>query len=307
MNAARQTIRWGIPGWSLFIFFAMFITMRWIVRVPIVWITTRNIIDLRELIARYPLSGTIPSTVLALGVAGIPIGYLIYQVYFWGFWRSWKWPFVPGWVVPLDRGTEILKDVPLVNDLYRLTGRRLKELPESINWTPKAFKLPLLSFLTTWIRIIPFSSIDDWKKAKGWQKAKDEFIARRIEIDYQDNWALAGFAWYKAILTSPRLTAPQIIENQLTYMFDTYHSLGTVRVALLSAYPLYIAYDLMMHAAEISKGFWHHYFLPYCLPILVNFVVFAIWFKLLTTDRRRTLYQIIKYMRDWITQSIKDG
>lgn len=293
MNTARQTIRWGIPGWSLFIFFAMFIMMRWIIRVPIIWGTTGNIINLRELIAQDPLSKATPSVALALGVAGIPIGYLIYQMYFWGFWRAWKWPFVPGWVVPLDRGTEILKDLPILDDLYRWTGRKLKELPESINWTPKAFKYFPLSFLTTWIRIIPFSSTSDWQKARG-----ESIDPRRIEIDYQDNWALAGFAWYKAILSTD---TPQIIENQLSYMFDTFHSLGTVRTALLSAYFLYICYDLIMHATELSKGFWHHYFLPYCLPILVNLVVFAIWFKLLTTDRRRTLRQILDYMRDWIT------
>lgn len=49
------------------------------------------------------------------------------------------------------------------------------------------------------------------------------------------------------------------------------------------------------------QGGWLHYLLPYGLPILVNLVIGAFCFKLLTTVRRGALYQLIKYMRDWIT------
>ena len=71
MDTARQVIRWTVPGWLLIMFFSMFT----IVKDIILGKTLAEIIELVPLPA-FSFAGLL--------VMGLPLGYLIYQIYYRG-------------------------------------------------------------------------------------------------------------------------------------------------------------------------------------------------------------------------------
>lgn len=115
MNAARQVLRWGIPGWLSFIFYLLF----WGIR------STFDGSFLTWFVSVTKLQRTLVATGLA-----IPLGFLIFQLY----WRIHWWNF-PFNIVHRDKGYEVLKDahidfkkvigIPLDNTSSRIESRRV--------------------------------------------------------------------------------------------------------------------------------------------------------------------------------------
>jgi hypothetical protein len=207
MDTARQVLRWAIPGWLLSVFASMFMTVRFVLSGHTLTVTDfagRNY-------------GTLLSLLTILAGLGIPIGYFVYQIYFWIYW-SVPIPFLKS---PADRGHSILKDCPA--DWAQLVGY---SLDDEVRFEQG-----------TLFRIGPFQL-----------HIKDRnFLAR-----YQHNWLLSDFVWYRTII----LNGAEMLEKRVIFLTDTYHSLGASLVSLWIAFALYVTYDIAMHREPIAQGCW---------------------------------------------------
>ena len=101
LDSARQLLRYSIPGWLFLMFLAIFFGVEWLVRWPSVF--DDPIIRALTSIDKSSISGL----VLFVAAAGIPLGYLIYQVYYFGYWRGLE----IGRHQPEDKGMAVLMGI----------------------------------------------------------------------------------------------------------------------------------------------------------------------------------------------------
>ena len=107
MDAARQILRWAIPGWLFSATFFLFLAIRFTLEGQILTVSEYAQRDYAAII----------SLVTLLGSGGIPLGFCIYQVYFSVYW----WLPLPTLIKdPKDRGYSVLKDS--VQDWRSLVG-----------------------------------------------------------------------------------------------------------------------------------------------------------------------------------------
>lgn len=232
MEPTSQLIRFSIPG-SVFILAAVG-----------TYATAKVAWD-------QPLSGaeslaTLTTSIAAIA-ASIPLGFLIYQIYYWGYS-----PFVFGSIVTRDRGREALSALPSetlarLRTLFdaRLDVRRHHHTIE----TRLVRKLKLLRLddellRTRYKQNIPMSREDEYSFEE------DDRDARRI---YSDNW-YENWDVFRALLdlVSSRGGNPEIKRN-FTTLYDIYHALGASRLAVVlgsSGATLYLA---GIHRGEISS------------------------------------------------------
>ena len=185
MDSARQALRWTIPGWLFFLFLVMFEGMR---------IVFGFSSPLWETIT------AIPALSVGIAAAGLPVGFLIYQIYYWMYW-VFPFPAILGLGQPEDRAQHILKDV-LEIDFDQIAAHLWNETP--INAVSQ----------------------------KKFGPVKIHFKDRKIMMQYRDNWLLATFMWNKTLLENKL----QSLEREAQGYADIYHSLGTGRWALVLAF-----------------------------------------------------------------------
>lgn len=207
MGTARQVLRWAIPGWLLPIFALTFVSVRFILHGHVLTIT-----DFAQ--GDY---GTMLTFLTLLAGLGVPIGYLVHQVYHWIYWRV---P-LPLLKRPEDRGYSVLKDSR-----------------------------------TDWQTLVGYSVDEGARLERGreirigkWRLyIKDRPVLER----YEHNWRLATIAFYFIA----QQTKAEIVAKQVETLADIYHSLGATLVSLWLGYFFYLVYDLGMHRALILKGEW---------------------------------------------------
>jgi len=204
MDTARQILRWAIPGWHLWLFILLFIAVRFVLSGYILTLTdfaSRNF-------------GELLSFLTILAGLGIPIGFLIYQIYFWIYWN------LPLPVKnPDDRGYTILKDCSL--EWKKLVGY---DIDSDAHLNPGKS-----------IQLGPF---------------RFAIKTRDLLHRYQHNWLLADFAWYQTLV----LNDAKWLDDRTTVLVDIYHSLGASLVSLWLGYGIYFIYDVIMHRGLIAQG-----------------------------------------------------
>jgi hypothetical protein len=254
MESARQVIRWTIPGWLFVLLLFVFDGVRLLLRLrPVFWEAVEANMNLT----------------VAFVAAGLPIGFLIYQVYFWEYW-VFPFPTMFGLGQPRDRGKDILRDV-VDMDLEQMAGngRALdRETPDvATKWWGTSF--------------LQVGGI------------KDPKIMKR----YRHNWLLQNFVWRKTLIEND---AESLDETAVHYS-DIYHSLGASRWSLVLAFFLhtsaYIYIELVMHpllAQPLDVLDWR------IVPI-INFVLLALLFWMLTSARYDTLETLVQFKHDFIT------
>ncbi len=283
MDTARQIIRWSIPGWCFFIFLIFFIGMG----SGITAIFTRNFsaLSITALINFFPSIFLNATTVLLLGFAGIPIGYIIYQVYFYLYWRGIWTPW--GFVIDQDKGFLVLNGIDF-SDSEKRDGldTKLEKLPKSISWSLDRVvpsKLGFLGLIIPSFHYIPRSRL----RRKNGSSISSFYLAQMLS----KNWAKAVTVWYRfAIIPSHRL------EYQVSYIFDVFHSQGAVRTALAIAYALYVIHTFTAQLSELL----HYGRRLLILEIALNTLLFLLLFKVLTALRRINLATCIEIMRQTI-------
>lgn len=111
-NDLTKLARWIIPGWVVMLSFALFLLVdflfshTWPVKIDSTWQTFLQTLD--------PISGILVALILA--IAGVPLGFIIYQVYFFLRWNS---PFARDGLLPpffpgrMDELKDAWRDIPV--------------------------------------------------------------------------------------------------------------------------------------------------------------------------------------------------
>jgi hypothetical protein len=231
MEPTSQLIRFSIPG-SIFVLAAI------------------GTFALAKVVWEQPLGSaeslaTLTASITAIA-ASIPLGFLIYQAYYWGYS-----PFVIGDIVTRDRGREALSALPeeIQNQLRTLFDARLdmRRHHHTVD-VPVLRKLRLLRLdderlKTRYKEDIPLSREDEYKFEE------DDRNIRRI---YSDNW-YENWDVFRAILdlVASHGDRPEIKRN-FTTLYDIYHALGASRLAVVMGAMAGVFYLGGVHRADIS-------------------------------------------------------
>lgn len=209
LDAARQAIRWSIPGWLLCLFVLGFL-----------------IVDLMFSNQAFLEPNTLPSNtfrlvssllqpyiLVAIGVAGMAIGFLLYQLYYAMYWRA---PFfLREW--PRDKGFWILRGVD--TDYQRLFQ---EPPPFTTHFYDDEDDREPFRFAVRWRAF--WANPFDWN---NWLELLG-FTTRDAAFRYRQNWWLEESLWYRIILDN----GADFLETRATFMADVYHSLGAAFIAL---------------------------------------------------------------------------
>jgi hypothetical protein len=205
MDTARQVIRWALPGWVGFLFWISFVAV--------------NALLLAQSHQIYlDILGKVNDLLLPLGAASIPIGFLIYQFYYWSYWYL---P-IPSLAKrniadPKDRGREILSAVKEHVDFGPIFFKHLTPTPETAfkEWGPIYYK------------------------------------SAQTMAEYRENWHLADSVWYLTLTDDRYKNTAEFLEKRNQFLGDIYHSLGACYHALTCAYVLYLLTFLYISVHEI--------------------------------------------------------
>lgn len=216
MDTARQVVRWSIPGWVFLLMLAVLQALTWLIQGS----STAMILS-----AGAPL--LTPAGVAAVVTAGVPLGFILYQIYY-----SWYGKVLPFGFVNRDRGAEILLAVtPSVRDnLCTIEGKvpDLEEMSERIG----PFLLPY-----------PFRRLKPaFRNSAG---------KGRFERKVHDNWDLIRF-WLHRICF---ISGADQLRSEVTTLSDIYHAVGAARTALFLSCVLHFSFNVMV-AQTIPLPLW---------------------------------------------------
>lgn len=276
MNAARQTLRWAIPGWALFVFVFIFVGVRYLV---VNGVFSGKVLTVSELIQEGSTAILIkehlfsPGVVAAVAGAGLPVGFIIYQIYFWFYWRGLS--FMRTW--PEDRGAWILCGFE-TQPYEEMFGKALDCNPVRLRGE-RATR-----------GVVRFRDFGSWLEPLSFFRRRSE--ARRL----QRNWLLFSSIWRIKVL--PNIDGSPRAES----LADTFHALGVVRTSLLLASGVYVGYELATHVIKpllISfEPINYAYYVVGLVANLANLLLFLFGWCMLTSARRSTLSTMLHLERD---------
>jgi len=191
MTTARQVIRWAVPGYSLFLIIGLFALIRFAFLHGTAALDLTAFFDWPDhaFFAEYIL----PQVVLVVAGAGVPVGFLIYQVYFVGYWRGLGFLRTK----PQDKGWAILEGIRI--DWRDAFGSGVKP-PEPCDIKPRLLR--------------------------------SSATARQL----LHNWHLAQ----SVLCIAVDKAASKGLRENIQYLTDVYHSVGTTRWSLMIGFGLYL-------------------------------------------------------------------
>ena len=207
MDTARQVVRWSIPGWVFLFVLALLQATTWLVEGN----SPNGILQ-----AEAPF--LTPAAIAAVVTAGVPLGFILYQIYY-----SWYGKVLPFGFVNRDRGADIL--LSLSPDIRKTlcgiegTTPDLEEMSDQIG----PFLLPY-----------PFRRLKD-----VYRNAAD---VKRFEAKVHDNWDLIRFWLHRICL----MNKAESLKSEVTTLADIYHAVGAARTALLLACVLHFAFNMKL-------------------------------------------------------------
>ena len=255
MGGVSELLRFGIPGWLLIIFVAGFVVVRLALEVLFLQQVTLSISEVEDIVTAVSAGLTVFVTVFG-AAAGLPIGYILYQVYWWV--TEHGAPYVR--LIPVDRGAAVLQDVDV--PFEELVQRRYKG-PVPAKYGPA--------------RIPGF-----WH----WM-AQSHLSPAEVVLWLQDNKSLANFVWNFLL----QKTKAEMVRQKAQQLTDTYHSLGAARVAICSAFVVY----LLIEGITQVWGAQHR------LAVAVNLLILTVFFHILSTAREDTMISLVLFQHDFIT------
>ncbi len=267
MDSARQVIRWSMPGW-LFLF----------------WLTDFQIIQnvcvfgsVGVALEHSALSQLSAGAAAVLIGSGVPLGFLIYQLYYHAY-DHW----MPLSLAPQDRGGDILRSLPGVPDKLKTYEPKLdiEEMCEESN-----IRLLSVIFGPKLRRLKP-----DFRNGAG----KERFRENRLI-----NFEVIRF-YFAAICADLK---DDSFRQEYTCLSDIYNAIGASRTALICAFVLYLFYNFLspIHRSDL--------FAAHGLPLLINGSVFLLALKVVQSRRTRTgiaCQAILSHTTNWYAQGKKD-
>lgn len=269
MDSARQVIRWSMPGWVFLFWLGVFQIIQ-------------NVCVFGSFAAAMEHSAL---TQLSAGSAavmigsGVPLGFLIYQLYYHVYDRWMPFSFAPQ-----DRGGEILRGLP--GDVQARLRAYEPEL--SSNDMSETTNIRLLSYVL----------------GPRVPRLKAEFRNRQGKDDYRRN-RLVNFEVIRFYL---HVICAEIesdnFRQEYTSLSDIYHAIGASRTALICSFAAYVSYNSMspVHRAAL--------FAPNLYPVLINGAICTLALKVLQSRRTRTgiaSQAILAHTTNWYAREKKDA
>ncbi len=276
MDTARQVIRWALPGWIALLFWTGFIAVNTALH------------GQNQMIYLSILKG-VSDFLLPLAAIAIPVGFVIYQLYYWVYWYA-PVPSLFGrkFIDPVDRGKEILDAVKDQVDFKQIfDDPLLKDIPE------RAFE----------------------KRGRFYYKST------RIMAQYRKNWHLSDSAWYLALSDERYKNTAEFLEKRNQLLGDIYHSLGACYYAVTLAflgYSLVFGYVSLVEAGAFfsrraslasSTAIIQEIIVPVILRLMsftVNSAIFLLGTRILRGGRMASFDALLTLKHDVITNVMLD-
>lgn len=211
MDAARQVIRWSIPGTTLLLAFGGFqLLHRW------AWGHTTG-----ELLTDPVVQGGGAGKAVLAFATGIPLGFLVYQWYYATYGRV-----ILGRITYRDRGTEILRHLPedATERLAKAVGMREVDLESLVEEGRLLGRMRVLR-----LHDVP--------------RSERHALRQRYRDREKANWGLV-----RSCLDLPQLVGDSgELKCEYTMLSDIFHSVGATRIAVLSAFVASTTYTAAFH------------------------------------------------------------
>ena len=227
LDAARQVMRWTIPG---SIFLLNIASMQ-------IFIKLAKGESLNETLEPFTKDF---APVIAI-VAGIPLGFLIYQVYYWRYSPLFWFRFPRA-----DRGAELFDGLreddsaqALVN---RFVGTKL-DLSPALQSRTAVRLLDIKQFHEEWLSThpsrAPTPSFCLLKRWRGESAARTAYVER-----FYSNWTAVG-VFLDYLNVKDERTA--LIRSEYTSQSDIYHALGATRTTAVYSLAAFLGYNSYFH------------------------------------------------------------
>lgn len=263
MDAARQVVRWSTPGWILILTFSCFQALTQIVQgsTPM------------QLLSSEAIKGISAASVALLVTAGIPLGFLVYQIYY-----AWYGNVLPLYLVNMDRGADVLESLPeeVCGEISRVTGR-------TPSLEPMYDELP--------VRFLRFPL----RRLKRENRNNDG--KERYETKLQSNWEIIR-AYLNYVCFSKNCFE---LKQEVTTLADIYHGIGATRMALFLSCGLHLIYNAYLATTKRVPIGWIDLF-----AILLPYVLAFILFRVLERTRTHTLVSLLSILKSIFFWSIMD-
>ena len=254
-SAAREMLCWAISGWLAIVFVLLFLGVKSVFAG-----------DTFAVLEIFKDGTNILGWAASLTAIGLPIGYLLNQLYWWIHWAN-----LPSSIVHRDKGFEVLKDASIDFEAAGIGPLDMSSKDTRI-WRP---------------RWLPFLGLRYLEK-----KPKD------ITERHQRNWYLADFVWHDTLRKNNMI----FLEYKATHLSWIYHCQGSSRLSLALAFIGYAFWDFVVSARLISEGHCLEYVKLLIVPMVFNFVISCIIFFVLSHMREDTVENILALKHDVITQ-----
>ncbi|MBE0682731.1 MAG: hypothetical protein IH589_12545 [Anaerolineales bacterium] len=258
MDTTRQILRWSIPGWV----FSFMLFLFWLIMAR-----TIDAIHLNDLISAiathdYGLQGA-----AVLAATGIPLGYFIYQIYFYLYAGV-----LPFDIVSSDRGLDVLFKLPSI-----VRKRIMKELNV----------------------IIPEQEMSELAQIKSinlgiyrLKKQHRNFRSRQVfKKSLREHWEIIRYCLTQISIK----TKSEFVNKEVTTLTDIYHSLGASRVALFLAYFLWITF-IAIRITSDANSVWAQELPNTILGAAYTTLFFVLLYIVLTTNRNNALISVQKFL-----------
>ncbi len=218
LDAARQVIRWSIPGWIFLFTFAFF------------QFVTAVICEFapRVLFVSSTASLITPAIAALIFASSIPLGFIVYQIYYAMYGN-----FLPFGFVNRDRGAEILESLhkPVCEKLQRMCGSDIDLEKMYYEVDSPFFGNPLRRLEK------------QYRNKKGKQRYREKL---------KTNMEIVKFALNK--MSGEKESSE--FKNDYTSCSDIYHAIGASRTALLIGLAVYFPYNFLIHTEDFVVKFY---------------------------------------------------
>lgn len=250
MDTARQVVRWSIPGWVFLFILCLIQTITWLLQ----GLSARSILEAEATVVT-------PAAIAAVVTAGVPLGFILYQIYY-----SWYGKVLPFGFVNRDRGADVLAALPPAIQTV-LCGLE-KHSPDLEDMAE-----PFDSFLLTY----PLRRLKP--------QYRNQAGIRRFEAKVHENWDLVRF-WLNRICLINQADA---LKTEVTTLADIYHAVGAARTALFLSCILHFTFNLIAAQRIVSSG-WH-------LASMILPYIFVLWlFRVFERTRASALTSLLSIL-----------
>jgi len=263
------------------------------------------------------LSKASTSTMLFLVGGAIPLGYFIYQFYYWHMWRGFRW-----WrLEPYDRGAWVLRDLDIpYHQFFAGPGGDKWEngIPhgaiEYQEEPPRPSKKEIFAIFCARLKkgdrceicnvVINAFDLGIWLDLMGSLFR----TSREMEV-HMRNWLIEESVWYAVV----HRTKADLLESRAEHLADIYHSLGAASASVLFAYLVYLG--LLVRYRVVLGLSWTLYqragascnmdACAFWCCVLASTALFVIVFQLLRSCRSTTKWNLLVLKRHFIVLYFK--